>query len=349
MLTPARGWAQASPSATSVEAEIEIERAPGSQACPDKEAVFRSIQRLFPEREFHRGSTDAQSTARAHVTIRPRPPGHEAELTLLPPRHGQRVIREEDEDCRGLADALALAFVMLVAPPAASTGPTSVAATPSPDTKPATASPTTAPEAKGGSKPGNTPASQRVPETRPATRPFRAGLGASLVGGLGVLSEATLGAGGEVELFHESGFGLSLQGLRLWALPSEAQGGSVRLTLWGLLLAPCYRQRLAGTAHFDACLRFGLGTQHANVTGFEAAESGNYRWQVLIPSVGYRHGLPGLGERLSAFVRVGLVAQLRPQSFSVRQEGSGENVPIAGAPSFGVMADIGLAFGTGPF
>ncbi|HEX2669416.1 MAG TPA: hypothetical protein VHM25_01025 [Polyangiaceae bacterium] len=353
-LAPARVRAQTDPGATSVEAVIEIQRAPGSQACPDKEAVFRSIQRLFPEREFHQGSTGTESTARAHVTIHPRSPGHEAVLTLLPPRHGERVIREEDADCRGLADALALAFVMLVAPPDAATESSGASSNSNsnsnsnPDAKSAPASPPAALEATRAESRGPS-ATERVPETRHPTRPFRAGLGASLVGGLGVLSEPALGAGGELELFHERGFGLSLQGLRLWALPTEAQGGSVTLTLWGLLVAPCYRLRLAGTGRFDACLRIGLGSQHARVAGFEAAQSGNYPWQVLVPSLGYRHGLPGLGERLSGFVRVGLVAQLRPQSFSLRREDTGENVPIAGAPTFGVMTDIGLVFGTGPF
>jgi len=345
LLAPARSSAQANPRAEPVQAVIEIERDPESRACPDREAVYRSIQRLFPEREFHQGA-EAGSAARARVTIRPRSPGHEAVLTLLPPRHGERVIREEDEDCRGLADALALAFVMLVAPAEASAEPTSANAPSSPEVKAATALP--APAAKPEA-PENTAVPERLPETRPTTRPFRAGFGASLVGGLGVLSKPSMGAGGEVELFHEQGFGLSLQGVRLWALPADAQGGSVTLSLWGLLLAPCYRQRLRGSGRFDACLRFGLGSQHANVTGFEAAESGNYPWQVLVPSIGYRHGLLGGGELLSAFVRVGFVAQLRAQSFSLRREDSGENVPIIGAPTFGAMADVGLVFGTGPF
>lgn len=327
---------------------IELERAPGSEACPDKEAVFRSIQRLFPEREFRQGSAGSESTARARVVIRPRFPGHEAVLTLLPPRQGERVIREEDADCRGLADALALAFVMLVAPPDSTARSGSAAAESSPSAPPTSQSPEVVP-ARMPSAPESAPVPARAREARPATRPFRAGFGASAVGGVGLLSEPALGAGGEVDLFHEWGFGLSLQGLRLWALPSEAQGGSVRLTLWGILLAPCYRHRLGQGALFDACLRFGLGSQHANVQGFEDAQSGNFPWQVLVPSLDYRHGLPGLGERLSAFLRVGFVAQLRPQSFSLRQEGSGENVPIASAPSFGVMTELGLVFGVGPF
>jgi hypothetical protein len=347
LFTPASAEAQTVANDGPVEAVIELERAPGSQACPDKEAIFRSIQRLFPEREFHQGKSRSDSTARARVTIRPLSPGHEAVLTLLPPRRGERVIREEDEDCRGLADALALAFVMLVAPPDSSAETSPPGAT-SPDAPPASPPTPAAPITKSA-QPENTAVPERVPETRRATRPFRAGFGASLVGGLGVLSEPALGAGGEVELFHERGFGLSLQGLRLWSLPAEAQGGSVKLTLWGLLLAPCYRMRLGGTGRLDACLRLGLGSQHASVEGFQAAESGSFPWTVLVPAVGYRHGLPGLGELLSGFIRVGFVAQLRPQSFSLRREDTGENVPVASAPTFGVMTDVGLVFGTGPF
>jgi hypothetical protein len=48
---------------------------------------------------------------------------------------------------------------------------------------------------------------------------------------------------------------------------------------------------------------------------------------VLVPQLGYRHGLPGLGKLLSGFVGVGLVGQLRPQMFSLRlADGSGQNV-----------------------
>lgn len=341
--------AQPNPDAAPVEAIIEIEQAPGSQVCPDKEAVFRSIQRLFPEREFRQGSSTSGSTARARVTIRPLPPGHEAVLTLLPPRHGERVIREEDENCRGLADALALAFVMLVAPPRSSAESPSADAAPENDAATAPPTPPAAPEPKP-TAPENAPIPARVPETRPATRAFRAGFGASVAGGLGVLSEPALGAAGELELFHERGFGLSVQGLRLWALPAEAEGGSVTLTLWGALFGPCYRQRFASTSRLDACLRFGIGSQHAKVEGFQSSQPGNFPWQVLVPSLSYRHGMPGLGELLSGFVRVGFVAQLNPQSFSVRPEdGSGQNATIASAPRFGVMTDIGLMFGVGPF
>jgi hypothetical protein len=342
---------QPSANAAPIAAVIEIERAPGSEACPDTTALFRSIEHLFPERQFQQASAASESTARARVTIRPQSPGHEAVLTLLAPRHGERVIREQDPDCRGLADALALAFVMLIAPPMSSADSASAGAAANPNGVPATASAISAtPQAKPPEPAADTRAPDRVPEPRRTARAFRAAFGASLAGGIGVLSEPALGAGGELELFHERGFGLSLQGLRLWAQPAEAEGGSVTLTLWGLLAGPCYRQRLSRTAHVDACLRFGLGSQHANVQGFVAPESGSFPWQVLVPSISYRQGLPGLAQLLSAFARVGFVGQLRPQSFSVRQgDASGDRLPIASAPKFGLMADIGLMFSTGPF
>jgi hypothetical protein len=106
---------------------------------------------------------------------------------------------------------------------------------------------------------------------------------------------------------------------------------------------------LGASTRLDACLGFGIGSQHADIQGFLSPESGNFPWQVVVPSVSFRQGVPGLSQ-LSGFVRVGFVGQLRPQSFSVRRaDGSGDNVQIASAPTFGVMTNIGLMFGSGLF
>ena len=343
LLAPLDARAQATTGGERFEAIIEIERAPGSEACPDKEAVFRSIQRLFPDHEFRQGRRDSAHATRAHVSIRPVPEGHEARLSLLPPAHGERVIREKDEECRGLADALALAFVMLVAPPESSAKSESADEAPKPGSPAAVSA--AAPVANASEPSERAP--ERAPEPKRASeKSYRAGFGASLVGGVGVLSEPALGAGAQVELFHRLGWGLSLQGLRLWALPAEAEGGSVTLTLWGLLVGPCNRQPLSASSALEGCLRFGIGAQHAAVDGFAAAEPGNFPWQVLVPSLSYRHA----AGPLSVFAQVGFVAQLRPQSFSVQQaDGSGDTLPIATAPKFGVMTDLGLAFDTAPF
>jgi hypothetical protein len=332
-----------------VDAEIEIEQAPGSEACPDKQAVFRAIERLFPERTVRQSAEASSSTARARVTIRSLPAGYEAVLTLLPPRRGERVIREEDEDCRGLADALALAFVMLVMPPeipaeagTASEAPKPGAAAASPSSDISAAAPPSKPSA-----PQNSGIPPRIePPSAPRGRSYQGDIAASLVGGLGVLNKPAMGAGAEVELFHQSGWGFSVQGIRLWSRPVEAEGGSVALTLWGLLIAPCFRRRLSSASRLAACLRLGIGSEHAQVKGFLSPQSGDFPWMVLEPSIGYRQGFARLEDQLSGFVRIGAVGQLRPQSFSVRPaDGSAPIVPVASATNIGVVTELGLVLG----
>jgi len=329
-----------------VAAWMEIEQAPGSELCPDKEAVFRSIARLFPERQFQQSSDAPHSTAGARVSIRPLSPGHEAVLTLLPPRQGERVILDPDPDCRGLADALALAFVMLVAPPDSKTEAVNLDRTPTP---PPAANPeaavTTPPRRTSEPKEGRRSAESVAP-TRTERRTFRAAVAASVVGGLGTLSKPALGGAGELQLFHESGWGLSAQGLRLWSQPANGEGGSVTLTLWGLLVAPCYRQRLSASSSLDGCLGLGVGSQHAEVEGFSSPQSGAFPWLVLVPRISYQRHVE---ELLSEFVRVGLVGQLRPQSFSVRFADTGQTAQLASAPKVGVMAEIGLSLGADVF
>lgn len=313
-------------------ARIEIERAAGAEACPDSAEVFRAMARLFPERAFREASVATESVASAHISIRPLPPGYEAVVSVIEPRRGERVILEKAADCRGLADALALAFVMLVEPPtseAAARGETDTpTATPPAPAPPAAASP------RRDTAAAPTPSRERS---------FQADLGASAVAGVGLLSEPSLGAAGGLDVFHTSGWGASLQGMRLSSPPSRAEGGSVTLTLWGVSLGPCYRGRLSPRSSLDGCVRFGAGSQHAEVERFRQPKSGSFPWLVVVPALAYRQLLV---EPLSGFVRVGPVVQLLPQSFSVRvPEAEGGLVNVAAAPNVGVMAELGLAFG----
>jgi hypothetical protein len=336
-----------------LDAVIEIERAAGSEACPNSESVFRAIERLFPERAFRPSTGATVSAATAHVAIRPLSPGYEAVLTVLRPRRGERVILEKDEDCRGLADALALAFVMLVEPdakaaPAASAAPapaSASAAPPQPIRPRAEARKAAGAERLRNDERAAEPA-RRARESdvvrSPRWRSLHADLEAAAVGGIGLLSEPALGAVGGLELLEGSGLGISLQGIRLWSGPAEAQGGSVTLTLWGLLLGPCFRGRLSKISSVEAGLLLGIGSQFAKVKGFAEPRPGSFPWMVLAPTLGYRLTLAAAAR---AFARIGPVIQLRPQSFSVRLEATGENSQIAAAPNVGVMAELGVAFG----
>lgn len=338
--TPARGAEPEAPTPPArhdgrpLDALIAIDRAPGSDVCPDAPALFRAMARLFPERAFRQATAASQSVASAHITIRPLPPGYEAVVSVLQPRRGERVILEKAEDCRGLADALALAFVMLVEPPQSETAQGEPEA-------PAAATPATEPPAAAPRR--DTAAALRDTQPQEPESSFHADLGASAIGGVGLLSEPALGAAGGLDVVHVSGWGASLQGMRLSSPPSRAEGGSVTLTLWGVSLGPCYRGRLSPRSSLDGCVRFGFGSQHAEVERFREPKTGNFPWMVLVPALGYRHILV---DPLSGFVRVGPVVQLRPQSFSVRvAEAAGGVAKVAAAPNVGVMAELGLAFG----
>ena len=333
-------------------AVIEVERAPGSEACPDSESVFRSIARLFPERAFRRSTDVYTSAASARVRIRPLESGHEAVVSALLPRRGQRVILEKDQDCQGLADALALAFVMLVQPSDSKSAPTenspvSLSAEDTTPVQPAPCNPESKSEATREPQIVPTPVATTAASFEPrqplGTRRLRAEAAASSIGGFGILNEPALGAAAGVELYDQSGWGFTLQGVRLWSRPAEAQGGSVTLTLWGLLVGPCYRARLGAVSSLDGCLRLGIGSEYAAVKQFLTPQSGNFPWLTLTPTLGYRFGFT---QSLTAFVRIGPTGQLRPQSFSVRSgDGTGATSQIAAAPGVGVLAEFGLDVG----
>jgi hypothetical protein len=342
-LAPAGEAAARAPRAP-IEASIEVEREPGAEACPDAAAVFRSLARLFPERAFREGSDAATAAASARVVIRAAPRGYEAVLSTRAPHAGERVISEQDETCAGLADALALAFVMLVEPTAASAESSSApGATPS-STSSAASPP--APAAKvepARSVPPPSAGREAVAPAPPPPRSFTGNVTGSALGGFGLLSKPAGGAAVGLELFHASGWGGSLAGVRLWSPAATARGGSLGLSLWALLAGPCYELRLSGASSGEACVRLGAGSEHARVHGFLSPRSPSVLWAVVAPALGYRLRAAAA---LTGFVRVGPVVQLRPQSFSAStDDGSGRTVQIAGAPNLGVMAELGLSTG----
>jgi hypothetical protein len=335
----AAGGPGAPPARAPIDSRIEVERGPGSEACPDAAAVFRSLAKLFPERAFRETSAAASAAASARVVIRALPAGYEAVLSMRAPHTGERVIGEKDQACGGLADALALAFVMLVEPPEGQVGAPSGSSAPALPAKPAPPAPS-APQLNAAR-----PAPDAVAPR--GARSFTGNIAASGIGGFGLLSKPAAGAALGIELVHASGWGGALGGMRLWSPPSEAQGGSVRLSLWALLAGPCYERRVRGVSSLDACVRVGVGSQSATVEGFLNSRSPSVPWVIVTPTFGYRLRVAGA---LTGFVRIGPVVQIRPQSFSAREDdGSGRTVQVAGAPKVGVMAELGLLTGGAGF
>lgn len=322
---------------------LQVERAAGSEACPQTEDVFAAIARLFPERDIRQSDDAARSDASAHIEIRPTSEGHVAIVNVTLPRPGQRVILANDAACTGLGDALAVALTGLVDPAADE-------ADSAPGRKPLTAPcPSTAPprdETKSLRETlvASPPESDRRTQAPP---PFRVEAEGAAVGGLGLLSEPAWGAAFGFDVVHTRGFGFTLQGLRLWSPAREAEGGRITLTLWAALAGASYRVRLGPSSSIDAGLSLGAGRQYAEVQGFSAPRSGGYPWMVLAPLLRYHRRV---AELLDATVALGGTGQLQRQSYSVSlNDGTDARAEVAPAPTLGVIAELGLTFGSSVF
>ncbi|HEY5961313.1 MAG TPA: hypothetical protein VIV60_32370, partial [Polyangiaceae bacterium] len=87
---PMDGKAMGRATPTTIPAYIDVHRDPGSELCPDTEAVFQSIAALYPERSFSRVMAPSAATASILIRIRPTADGHEALLKVGLPRAGER-------------------------------------------------------------------------------------------------------------------------------------------------------------------------------------------------------------------------------------------------------------------
>lgn len=328
---------------------LEVERAAGSEACPDVDGVFQAIARLFPDRAIRRATETEPSVASARVSIRPISLGHEALVVVTVPRVGERSLVENDVRCSGLAEALAVTLVMLLEPPEQKRdaepdqpkAETPVAETvPVAEERPA---PPLAPPKPKAAVAADFDHSESGERPRAREKSITALVDASGVGGFGLLGKPAIGGALGLSLYHRSGWGLTGSGLRLWAVPAKAVGGTVTLSLWGGLLGPCYRRQLLGSSKLDACLLVGWGRQQASVEGFLKPEPKTVTWATLGPRLRY---VQEVTPSISGFAGLGVLGQLLPQSFSVTQpSGSEARLAVAEAPRVGLMAELGLRVG----
>jgi hypothetical protein len=316
---------------------LAVEKLSGSESCPDEHAVFKAVARLFPETALERSYVSTDVVASATVTIHPVLGGHEALVQVTAPRPGEHTIAVKDADCRGLDEALAVTLVLLLEPERDGAVPIASA----PETT-NTAPPSTAPP---------TPPTRQKPSTRARTQehavtaPFgsRSAPSAPHVwgyarvtgfAGLGVLAKPAAGPTLGLSLVHETGLGLSVEGLRLWSQSAFRDGGKVDISLWGLLLGPCYRHRMTPSWRTSACVLLGLGEQHAVAAGYRQPGSANRPWLVFGSTLSlYRR----LSAPLSGSLSIGSFGHLRSQGFTVEGVGT-----VAEPPTAGVMAQLGL-------
>jgi hypothetical protein len=326
---------------------IEIDRALGSELCPDENAVFQALARLFPERSVQNSNARQGSVAAARITIRPTTHGHEALILTVLPRIGERTLVENDANCSGLADALAvtLALLSLVRGQENDVATQKAIVTAPPQTPNASSSSPTQPLPNDQSVPVVLPEFKRSKASQKSNMSVSANVAS--VGGIGLLNSPSVGAALGAELFHRSGFGLIFQGVRLWSTPLKKEGGSVKLTLWGGVVGACYRRRITSRSKLDACFQVAVGQQRPLVLGFAHSNSEGVPWVVLGPKLRY---LFGVSRAVGTWLSLGFIGQAMPQSFSARRvDGSLENVTVAEAPHAGLMVELGMRFGSDVF
>lgn len=151
--------------------------------------------------------------------------------------------------------------------------------------------------------------------------------------GAKLLGTPSAGLGIGVTGLHHSGFGIAIEGVRLWALPAERAPGSVELDLWAIMAGPCYRQGLAPTLTLDGCLDFGGGVQRAAGRGYLETDTKHRPWIVLGPrfDLGLR-----FHRNLSGLIGLSVLTHLSRQQFTVDSD------VVVTAPLVGASLRLGL-------
>jgi hypothetical protein len=298
---------------------IGLAREPESRVCPDASGVLAAARRLFPRVELvdPKGTDDA--TIGVSIVVRPSPPGHVATLTVSGARFGERTLVDRDPDCGGLADAIAVALVLIVDPGAA--------------------------EGVGAaSRTAAGPGGARAPERREPPRPrqpsradavtlaLRADAGA--LGSAGVLANPAVGAFAGADLALSWGLGFRARALRMLAAPTRVNPGTITVDLWAALLGPCWRFRRTPGFTIDPCLDLGVGRQTGEGRDFlRWSRPATRPFWSLGPSVTVTRSLLwGLYVALTG----GLSANLWRQKYLV--DGRSENEQ----PALGVSVGLGL-------
>jgi hypothetical protein len=338
--------ANASPLYTS----LHIERVAGSEACPDERAVFSAVARLFPETPLERSLPDSSVVASASVTIRPVLSGHEAYVTVLLPRPGERTLYVKNSDCIGLDEALAVSLVLLLDPEAEKRQ------SPLKETELTPSRPVALPPERPATPtgPSNRAKLKQVPQlsdTAPhpthrlphehAQKHINLYVQANALATLGLLAKSAEGLDVGFNVSLTSGIGWTVQGLYLRAQPVKHAPGSVQLSLWGALTGPCYHPRIFGSDlrnwTLNTCLLLGVGAQNAVSAGYRQNDSADRPWVVLGPSLSLEKALT---QRLSGALSLGFFGHLRREGFRVKGEGT-----VVEAPTAGALVQLGLKFG----
>jgi len=252
--------------------DLALERAPGSEACPGPESILGAVHVLFPEVVLRTPNPTDSEVLAVSVAIHPLADGHEALLRVSGQRSGERTLVDHDAGCRGLADAIAVALVLMV----------------DPDARPAQQPPAPEPPAA---------TSYTAPRREADPVPVRLGAEGGALGSGGLLGNLAYGGFLGATITAWNGPTLRIRGLRQIAVPSSVElpatptttggSGEVAVALWAVAVAACYRLTRGQAVALSPCLEFTAGSQHGEGHDFPVGNNDYYRpFLALGPSLG---------------------------------------------------------------
>jgi hypothetical protein len=229
---------------------LELERAAGTESCPDAAELVNRVAELEPSARLRTG---APVTGSAHfrIEIERRPEHWRARILVGGTKSGDRTLTDSGESCAGLVDAVALTLAILIAPD------DEPQADPAEPARPAQLPP----------RPVPAPISARpAPKSGGLELALRAGPALTL----GLLERPGVALFGEIELGVTPAFRTGLGGL--WAPPQSIDHGPgrVEVSLVALTLSACLGIVNAGWLDAELCVTQAAGQIHGRGRDYSA-------------------------------------------------------------------------------
>jgi hypothetical protein len=292
---------------------LELTRTDDAQQCPDADRVWQSVNTLFPGKHVHASADSKRSNERVSISVSHKLEGYEAIFSIESEPGAESHLVDPDEQCQGLADALAVALILRLDPERER-------------------EPKRATESRQVSPPPRPEVAFEQPRVT-----WLAAEG-SAIAGAGLLSDLAQPSFGTAFGFavNRQGIGLRARALRLISTPTLVSGGSVHVDLWAALLGPCWRFTLSRRWALDPCLELGLGRQHGIAQDFPVHREASATWLGIAPTITLSAEVSG---PLRATLAAGGVALVRGQRYAV------DGRVVAEQPPFGLLISLGLSVG----
>ncbi|MGC4093039.1 MAG: hypothetical protein QM756_35160 [Polyangiaceae bacterium] len=292
---------------------LELARGENAEQCPDVARVWQRLDALFPQRRLSPSADRETADVAVSISVSREAQNFEARFEVAGESTTPGHLVDQDPQCRGLSDALAVALMLRL----------------DSEREPAASKPAQRAVPR-------TPSAPPLPPARSHSLFFSADSGAMLGdGALGSLGQASWGATVGAALFRE-GPGVRVELTRLVQTPLVLAQGSVHVDLWAGMLGPCWRFGLNKRWALEPCLELGIGRQRGVAQDFPVNRQASATWVALLPNLALQARiLPPLGTRLA----LGSTLRLRGQRYAIDGQVIDDPDPL------GFYAVLGLSLG----